>query len=238
MKPGRTADLEEKLGYTFRDPALLEEALTHRSLINEILDEGRRDNERLEFLGDAVLGFLVAEWIMEVFPNEQEGELTRLRSVLVKEKRLCEVSMELGLGDFLNMGKGEEQMGGRRKPSVLANAFESLLGALYLDGGGDTVRDLVRRLFKPYLDRAKKDRRLLADPKSRLQEFMLTLFRIPPVYTVAEEQGPDHAKIFIVQLTVRNLILGSGTGRSKKEAEQDAAEKFLRDLEKNPLGML
>lgn len=236
--PDPSAGLEDKLGYRFRDPALLEEALTHRSLLNEIQQEGRRDNERLEFLGDAVLGFLVTEWIMELFPDEQEGELTRLRSVLVKEKRLCEVSMELNLGNYLYLGRGEERMEGRRKPSVLANAFESLVGALYLDGGMDCVRDLIRRLFKPFLDWAKDDRRLLADPKSRLQELMLALFRTPPVYKVAEELGPDHAKTFLIQLTVKNLILASGTGRSKKEAEQDAAEKFLKDLEKNPLGML
>ena len=234
----RLARLEEILGYVFRDSLLLEEALTHRSLLNEISEEGRRDNERLEFLGDAVLGLIVAEWIMEAYPEEPEGELTRLRSALVKEKKLAEVARGLKLGEFLYLGKGEEQMEGRRKRSILADAFEAIVGALYLDGGLEAVRDFVRRTFGTLLEEVRTNQRLLTDPKTRLQELMLALLRRSPVYEVAEERGPDHAKTFVVHLRMNDLTLACGRGKSKKEAEQDAAEQFLKHVEKNPLGLL
>jgi len=232
------AELEEILGYVFQDRLLLEEALTHRSLLNEIMGGGRRDNERLEFLGDAVLGLIVAEWVMQAYPDELEGELTRLRSALVKEKKLAEVARGLKLGEFLYLGKGEEQMEGRRKRSILADAFEAIVGALYLDGGLEAVRDFVRRTFGTLLEEVKTNQRLLTDAKTRLQELMLALFRRSPVYEVAEERGPDHAKTFVVHLRMNDLTLACGKGRSKKEAEQDAAEQFLKHVEKNPLGLL
>ena len=233
----RLARLEEIHGYVFRDILLHEEALTHRSQLNEISEEGRRDNERLEFLGDAVLGLIVAEWIMEAYPNEPEGDLTRLRSALVKEKKLAEVARELNLGEFLYLGKGEEQMEGRRKRSILADAFEAIVGAIYLDGGLEAVRDFVRRTFQTLLEEAKTNQNLLTDAKTRLQELMLTLFRRSPVYEVAEERGPDHAKTFVIHLRLNDRTLARGKGGSKKEAEQHAAEQFLKNLEKNPLGL-
>lgn len=236
--PTRIPALEEILGYGFRDGRILQEALTHRSLMNEIPEEGRCDNERLEFLGDAVLGLTIAEWLMEVFPHEMEGELTRLRSTLVKEKRLAEVAKALRLGEFLYLGKGEEQMEGRRKRSILADALEAVVGAIYVDGGLEAVRAFIRRTFGMLLEGAKGDQRLLTDPKSRLQELMLALFRRSPVYEVAEERGPDHAKTFVIHLRLNDRTLACGKGRSKKEAEQDAAGKFLNHLEKNPLGLL
>ncbi len=234
----RRTELEGLLGYAFRDRRLLEESMTHRSLLNEIQQEGRRDNERLEFLGDAVLGLLIAEWLMEAYPEEPEGELTRLRSALVKEKKLAEVAGGLRLGEFLYLGKGEERMEGRRKPSILADAFEAVVGAIYLDGGLASARDFVRRTFGVSLKEAMSNHHLLTDAKTRLQELMLALFRRSPVYEVAEEQGPDHAKTFVIHLCMNDRTLASGRGRSKKEAEQDAAERFLKHLEKNPLGLL
>ena len=234
----RLAELEEILGYVFEDRLLLEEALTHRSLLNEISEGSRRDNERLEFLGDAVLGLIIAEWVMQAYPDELEGELTRLRSALVKEKKLAEVARGLRLGEFLYLGKGEEQMEGRRKRSILADAFEAIVGALYLDGGLEAVRDFVRRTFGTLLEEVKTNQRLLTDAKTRLQELMLALLRRSPVYEVAEESGPDHAKTFVVHLRMNGLTLACGKGRSKKDAEQDAAEQFLKHVEKNPLGLL
>jgi len=236
--PAASPVLEERLGYAFRDKDLLLEALTHRSLINEIPGDGRRDNERLEFLGDAVLGMIVSEWLMRRFPQEREGELTRLRSALVKEKRLAEVAVALGLGTHLHLGKGEERMGGRGKPSVLANTLEAVLGAVYLDGGIDPARAFIHAHFRRFLERTHSNRFMLADPKTRLQELLLALLRFPPDYRVVAEEGPDHEKTFHVDLAVRNLRLASGRGKSKKEAEQDAAEQFLRTLEQNPLGLL
>ena len=233
----RHAELEQILGYTFQDRRFLEESLTHRSLMNEIPEGGRRDNERLEFLGDAVLGLIIAEWVMQAYPQELEGELTRLRSALVKEKKLAEVARGLNLGEFLYLGKGEEQMEGRRKRSILADAFEAIVGAIYLDGGLEAVRDFVRRTFGALLEEAKTNQSLLTDSKTRLQELMLALFRRSPIYEVAEEQGPDHAKTFVIHLRMNDRTLACGKGRSKKEAEQDAAEQFLKHLEKNPLGL-
>jgi ribonuclease III len=233
----RHAELEKILGYTFQDRLLLEESLTHRSLMNEVPEVGRRDNERLEFLGDAVLGLIIAEWVMQAYPHKLEGELTRLRSALVKEKKLAEVARGLNLGEFLYLGKGEEQMEGRRKRSILADAFEAIVGAIYLDGGLEAVRDFVRRTFGTLLEEVKTNQSLLTDAKTRLQELMLALFRRSPVYEVVEERGPDHAKTFVIHLQMNDQTLACGKGRSKKEAEQDAAEQFLKHLEKNPLGL-
>ena len=231
-------DLETKLGYVFRDKSLLLEAVTHRSLSNELAEEDRRDNERLEFLGDAVLGLIVSEWLLELFPREDEGDLTRLRASLVQERRLFEVARGLGLGMHLHLGKGEERMGGRNKPSVLADALEAVIGAVYLDGGPEPARAFVRGRFQGFLDGMARNRFLLADPKTRLQEMCLALFRAPPEYAVVDEQGPDHEKTFFVDLSVQGLRLASGKGRSKKDAEQDAAQRFLQSLERNPLGFL
>jgi len=234
----RLREMEAILGYNFQDLRLLEQALTHRSLLNEIIEEGRGDNERLEFLGDAVLGLIIGEWVMQAYPEELEGELTRLRSALVKEKKLAEVARSLRLGEFLYLGKGEEQMAGRQKRSILADAFEAILGAIYLDGGLEAVREFVRRTFGTVLEEVKTNQSLLTDAKTRLQEIMLALFRTSPAYEVAGEQGPDHAKTFEVHLRLNDRTLASGKGRSKKEAEQDAAAQFLKHLEKNPLGLL
>jgi ribonuclease-3 len=175
---------------------------------------------------------------MQLFPEEKEGELTRLRSSLVKEKRLAEVAGGLGLGSHLHLGKGEERMGGRNKPSVLADAFESLVGAIYLDGGLVPAERFVQSRFRPFLESMQRNRFMMADPKTRLQELLLALFRAPPAYRVASEEGPDHQKTFYVELAINTLVLACGKGKSKKEAEQDAAEQFLKKMEQNPLGLL
>ena len=168
------------LNYFFKNRELLTEALTHHSLLNEIPEENRRDNECLEFLGDAVLGVIISVWLMQQFPDEKEGGLTRLRSSLVKEKRLCEVSRQLGLGEYLHLGKGEERMDGRKKPSVQADAFEAMVGAIYLDGGMPAAQQFVREQFQPFMTAMKDNQNVLTDPKTRVQELLLGLFRSPP----------------------------------------------------------
>lgn len=236
-RPERLERLQASLGYPFHDPSILEEALTHRSLLNEINDPGRRDNERLEFLGDAVLGLVVADILMRTFPEGQEGELTLNRASLVKRKRLGEIARNLHLGTYLCLGKGEEQTAGRQKTSILADAFEAIVGAIYLDGGFEAARRMVHDQFAGPLEEIKRQQQVRIDAKTRVQELLLALFRMPPVYEVSEEQGPEHAKTFVVCLLLRNHGLAFGTGRNKKEAEQDAAEQFLKHLARNPLGM-
>lgn len=229
--------LQEALGYRFRNLSLLEEALTHRSLLNEIHDRGKRDNERLEFLGDAVLGLVVAELLMKALPEGREGELTLNRAALVKRKKLANIARRLALGNYLYLGKGEERTAGRQKASILADAFEAVVGAVFLDGGVDAARSLVQVHFAEYFEDIQNRHRATADPKTRVQELFLALFHTSPVYEVIEESGPEHAKSFHVRLCLKNLSLASGRGTNKKEAEQDAAERFLGHLECNPLGM-
>lgn len=229
--------LQETLGYRFRDRSLLEEALTHRSLLNEIDERDRRDNERLEFLGDAVLGLVVADLLMKALPQGREGELTLNRAALVKRKKLADIARRLHLGEYLYLGKGEERSAGRQKISILADAFEAVVGAVFLDGGFDAVRNLVEAQFAEFVEEIRKEHRAAPDPKTRVQELFLALFHVSPVYEVIAESGPDHAKTFRVRLSLNQLSLANGVGRNKKEAEQDAAMRFLRHLEGNPLGM-
>ncbi|MEW6442701.1 MAG: ribonuclease III [bacterium] len=229
--------LQARIGYRFRDPSLLEEALTHRSLLNELNQCGRRDNERLEFLGDAVLGLVTADMLMQAFPDATEGELTPHRASLVRRKKLAEIAEGLELGGCLYLGRGEEQTAGRQKSSLLADALEALIGAVYLDGGFDAASKIVQEQLSRYVEEARGQKRVELDPKTRVQELLLALYRLPPVYEVVEEQGPEHAKTFTVRLLLRNHPLAVGHGRNKKEAEQDAAGRFLAHLALNPLGM-
>ena len=235
--PERLERLQESLAYRFHDPSILDEALTHRSLLNEVNEPGRRDNERLEFLGDAVLGLIVADMLMRAFPEGHEGELTLHRSALVKRKRLGEIAAKLHLGNYLYLGKGEEQTAGRQKTSILADAFEAIVGAIYLDGGFEAAQRVVQGQFAVPLDEVIRHRQVRVDAKTSVQELLLAFFRAPPVYEVTEEQGPEHAKTFVVRLLMHQHGLALGTGRNKKEAEQDAAEQFLKHLASNPLGM-
>src|SRR5438067_782952 len=222
------ARLETKLGYTFADRARLESALTHKSYLNENPTWGGPDNERLEFLGDAVLDLVVGHLLMEAQPTRTEGELSKTRAALVSEQGLAEVSVELQLGEWLFLGRGEEQSGGRRKPSVLADACEALVAAIYLDGGFDAAFAVVRHLFGPRA--ASTGEAGLHDFKTRLQE-RAARRRLHVRYHMVQEQGPDHDKTFEIAAHIGDREYARGIGKTKKEAEQRAAESALRALD-------
>jgi ribonuclease III len=222
------APLEARLGYTFRDRARLESALTHKSYLNENAGWGRPDNERLEFLGDAVLDLVVGHLLMDAAPSRNEGELSKTRAAIVNETGLADVAVELGLGEWLFLGRGEEQSGGRRKPSVLADACEALIAAIYLDGGFSAAFAVIERLFGARVRSAQEAG--LHDFKTRLQE-RAARRRLQVRYTVVKEQGPDHDKTFEIAACVGERELSRGVGKTKKEAEQRAAELALRALD-------
>jgi len=221
--------LSQRLGYTFKDPRLLELAVVHSSFAFEQAGSCRDNNERLEFLGDAVLDLAVGALLYERFPERREGELTRIRSALVNEAQLARVARALELGDFLLLGKGEEATGGREKPSILACAFEAVCGAIFLDGGFDAAREFISRHFTSWIEKCH-DQGFIIDPKSRLQEFLQERYNEAPVYTLTGEEGPDHDKRFTVLVSFQGKPLASGTARSKKEAEQQAAASALKEL--------
>lgn len=212
-------ELQQALGVVFCDPELLELALAHRSWAFEA--GGRPNNERLEFLGDAVLGLAVTERIYRDHPEEQEGRLAKLRAASVNTRSLASVARSLGVGDAVRLGRGEEQSGGRDKDSILADTTEALIGALYLDQGFGAAVALVHRLLGPRLLEVA-GRRASLDYKTSLQELCAERLQTLPVYQVADE-GPDHAKRFTALVLIEDEILGTGEGRSKKRAEQDAA---------------
>ena len=215
--------LQQRIGYPFRQLGLLEEALTHRSY-------GRPDNERLEFLGDSVIELVVSQLLFETFPKLREGELSKMRSSLVKEESLAEVARGIELGRHLKLGKGEEATGGREKASILAGALEAVVAAVYIDGGFEEAFRVVEGLFRErikQMEEAWRDR----DYKTQLQEYTQARFKEVPRYTVVAERGPEHSKTFEVVVLVGGRIWGRGSGRSKKEAEQRAAEEALRRLD-------
>ncbi len=221
--------LEELLGCTFKDPSLLQKGLVHSSFAFEQLDEGQ-NNETLEFLGDAVLDLTVGILLYNEFPDMNEGELTRMRSALVKEDNLARMAKEIGLGDFIMLGRGEETSQGRQKPSILSCTYEAVVGAVFLDSGYDSTLDFVNRQFKPLLVE-KKDSMLFSDAKSALQEKIQEKFNQAPTYSVEHEEGPAHDKKFTVSVRFNDKVLGTGTARSKKEAEQQAAAAAFVDIE-------
>jgi ribonuclease III len=218
--------LEHALGYRFNDRALLESALTHKSYANEQSGLERNDNERLEFLGDAVVDLVVGHMLMERFPELREGQLSMMRAQVVSEAGLTIIARDLGIGDFLYLGKGESQTGGRDKPSLLADATEALVAAVYLDGGFEAAQQVVRRLFAPHVASAPVPGH--SDYKTRLQELAQAAYKEPPRYEVIGEEGPDHNKTFAVAVILRDEELARATGKSKKEAEQRAAEQALQ----------
>jgi ribonuclease III len=226
------AELEARLGYVFGDRTLAETALTHTSWLNETTTPGRADNERLEFLGDAVLALVVSDLLMRRLPDSAEGDLTRARAALVSEGGLARAAAAIDLGRFLFVGRGEERTGGRGRPSILADALEALMGAVYLDGGLAAVSAVAQRLFQAELADVESHARL--DYKSRLQERAQALWQAAPVYQVVGESGPDHDKRFEVALSIAGRELGRALGRSKKEAEQSAAAVALATLERTP----
>jgi len=234
MRPDETkarcAELEARLGHSFRNAALCETALTHTSWVNEAGQPERSDNERLEFLGDAVLDLVVSDLLMRRFPDRREGDLSRARAALVSEPGLAQVAVALELGRFILLGKGEERTGGRGRPSILANALEALMGAIYVDAGFDAAAAVASRLFESRIEEVDQHARL--DYKSRLQERAQALWQTAPVYEVVAEEGPDHDKRFEVALSLAGRPYGRAIGRSKKEAEQGAAAAALEAIER------
>ncbi|MBI2893185.1 MAG: ribonuclease III [Deltaproteobacteria bacterium] len=217
-------DLAARLGYEFRDPDRLRIALTHRSYVNENPDSGP-DNERLEFLGDGVLDLAVSEILMELLGDAREGALSRAHSRVVSEHSLAQVARALDVGLALSLGKGEERTGGRDRPSMLADALEAILAAVYLDGGIAPVEEIVRRHFSRALSAVERGETV--DAKTRLQEIVQERHRETPIYVVREATGPDHDKEFEVEILIAGEPWGRGSGRSKKAAEQAAARAAL-----------
>ncbi|MBR2081103.1 MAG: ribonuclease III [Oscillospiraceae bacterium] len=222
--------LEEKIGYTFSDRAYLELALTHSSYANERRAEGCRDNERLEFLGDSVLGFIVAKKLYSSFPDRPEGELTKLRADLVCETNLAAAAAGVGLGDYLRLGSGEDQSGGRKRSSITSDAMESVIAAAYLDGGLSAAETIIDRLILK--NGFIADRRSI-DYKTRFQELVQREKGKTIHYVLVEESGPDHDKQFTVKALLNGKIVGQGSGRSKKRAEQDSAKNAIEALYPN-----
>ena len=220
--------LEKKLGHVFRDRALLATALTHSSYANE--NRGRGEcNERLEFLGDSVLGMVVADALYRRFPELPEGRMTRLRAQLVCEESLHRVASELGLGEYVRLGRGEEHTGGRRRTSILADAVEAVIAAMYLDGGLETAKAFIERQILSALDGAGPVMRV-EDCKTELQELVQKKSGQSLSYELLSESGPDHDKTFTSQVSLNGRPVGSGSGRTKKEAEQAAARAALEAL--------
>lgn len=223
-------DLEALLDFTFGDKSLLTRALTHRSYLNENSDLPYLDNERLEFLGDAILDFVAAEFLYQHFPEMSEGDLTSLRAALVKGETLARFAAELGLPPYLLMSRGEDAAGGRSRVPLLAGAFEALVGAMYLDQGFEGARQLLLRFIVPESDRIHHQR-LDRDPKSTLQELSQGRLQVTPLYRLVETRGPDHAKQFTIEVVLKDQVYGRGTGRSKQIAEQEAARVAIETLE-------
>jgi ribonuclease-3 len=231
----RTAS--ECIGYLFRDPDLLHCAITHKSFANEAPPDDNVDhNERLEFLGDAVLNLIVSEMLMNVNPGASEGQLSRMRAYLVCERELARTSTRMGLGKLLRLGKGEERSGGRTKSSLLANLFEAILGAVFVEGGLPSARRVVERTLGKQVQ-ASPESVPFFDPKSRLQELLQREGKAPPSYRLVALTGPEHQRRFTVAVfdgEGKHLELGRGEGGSKKEAEQSAARDVLRHVGQHP----
>ena len=220
-------DLETAIGYRFQNITLLQNALAHSSYANERWHDSLKSNERLEFLGDSILGMLVADHLYRSFTDRPEGELTRMRADMVCERSLARIAHQIGLGEHLLLGKGEEQGGGRSRDSILADAVESVIAACYLDGGMDAARQFVEKFVLVRVPTAGLQNQ---DYKTALQEQVQQKKNQTLVYTLVGESGPDHDKHFRVQLTLNGTVIGTGTGSSKKRAEQDAARQALENL--------
>lgn len=218
--------LEQGLGYIFRDKKLLENALTHSSFANERRD-GRQDNERLEFLGDSILGFVVAGFLYRLYPDKPEGDLTRIRADLVCERNLARCAAKVELGKYLLLGHGEDLAGGRQRDSIVSDAMESVIAASYLDGGFDAAKGIIDRLILTELPQGRPGN---FDYKTVFQELVQREKDRVIRYELAGESGPDHDKVFTVNVLVNDSVVGAGTGRSKKKAEQAAAEQALKAL--------
>ncbi len=223
-------ELQKIGGYHFRETELLRQALVHRSYVNE-KKGGLEDNERLEFLGDAVLQLAISDYLIRRFPELDEGELSKKRSALVREESLKTAAENLKLGRHIILGKGEEATGGRKKASILAGTLEAVLGAIYLDGGYEAAAGIIHQWLEKFLRSGAGEAIFRSDHKSRLQEMCQSLYRRSPEYVVISESGPDHSKFFEVGVRLQGEFRGFGRGHSKKEAEQAAARDVLIGLE-------
>ena len=223
------AEFQKNIGIRFQSPSLLETALTHSSFINESPGTGIESNERLEFLGDAVLGLVVAEKLYHDFPDLSEGKMTKLRAALVSRDTLARVARAIRLGEYLLMGKGEEMTGGRGKAANLAGALEAVIAAAFIDQGATASRNLVLGLLAEEMSKAV-NQGMAIDYKSRLQEVMQSRQQLTPTYRLVEEAGPDHDKRFTIEVMSGDTVLGRGAGKSKKSAEAEAARSALEHL--------
>ena len=222
--------LQQAIDYRFRDRGLLEHAMTHTSRANEDVSGGVSDNESLEFLGDAVLGFVVADVLFHAFPQFNEGQKSKIKASLVSTTTLARQAERLALGDHLLLGRGEEKTGGRRKQALLADGYEALIAAVYLDGGVEQARAFITREFAPLVDEIRRTGIVDGDHKSALQEYLQSNDEGLPEYRLAGTVGPDHRKLFQVQVIVREQVVAEAIGPSKKEAEQEAARIALGSL--------
>ncbi|MDI6776128.1 MAG: ribonuclease III [Syntrophales bacterium] len=224
-------NFEQIFSYHFGDISLLDNALTHRSFVHENPTLDCKDNERLEFLGDAVLELCISDLLMKMFPDYTEGQLSKRRSSLVNEQPLADLARRFKIGDYLLLGKGEESSGGRVKNSILANTFEAVIAAVYLDCGLEKTEELIKNLIDSLIERGE---RILVyrDYKTAVQEISQTRFKEIPRYILLGEYGPDHDKVFEVRLSIAHVITACGTGKNKKEAEQQAAKKAYEELQK------
>lgn len=221
--------LLEQLQIKFKNPKLLDLALTHRSFVHEKKLPLDQSNERLEFLGDAVLGICIAEMLVYAFPDEAEGALSKRRAALVNQKQLAKLAESMGLGEALHIGKGEEKTGGRQKKSLLCDAFEAVIGAIYMDQGMEATKKQVQRFFTDLIPESKKVE-TSEDYKTRLQEYFQGAFRKSPKYILVAESGPDHSKTFEVKIELDGKSVATGKGSSKRAAEQEAAKSAFKIL--------
>jgi ribonuclease-3 len=221
------SELEQKIGYSFRSRALLDRALTHRSFANERLGENCQHNEAMEFLGDSVLGFVVSAWLLERFPDLSEGKLSKMKAHLVSESRLVELAETLELGSYILLNRGEEKTGGRQKHALLADAYEALIGVLYVDGGIAVAEKFLRRELREKLSCIDPSSMIGADYKSALQEKLQAVGGPSPDYVVVEVLGPDHRRTFRIELRIGRSALSMGEGRTIKLAQQEAARVAL-----------
>jgi ribonuclease-3 len=231
MEPKDPSGIEQRLQYEFKNKSLLQEALRHSSYVNEIADSHLRDNERFEYLGDAVLNLIVGDILMRCYPDLKEGDLSRSRANLVNESQLAKTARSVNLGTYILLGKGEIQTEGREKSSILADTFEALTAAIYLDGGFEAAYKIIAKKFQPLIDQLEAFAPN-CDYKSQLQERVQVGHGVIPDYSIIREEGPDHDKTFWVTLKVVD-IKTEGSGKSKKAAEQDAARKALKLLSKD-----
>lgn len=224
---------QERMGYAFGRIELLEKAFRHSSYAHEQEGSNLEDNERLEFLGDAVLDLGISHLLMDLFPSAQEGDLSKYRAAVVNERILSQVARDLGLGECLLLGRGEEMGGGRDKPSILADALEALLGAIYLDGGFEKALGIIQSLFRFLISKLDTGESM-EDYKSMLQERTQDVYKARPDYIVIHESGPSHDKLFRIAIYLRGKVLAEAEGKSKKEAEQKAAREALHCITTDP----